>query len=273
MESSLLIFTDLDGTLLDHHTYSFAGAADTLQRLHHLSIPLVLTSSKTRMELLGLQKQLGLSEAFISENGGGIFIPQDHALHDPDFFEEMDGCRGVVFGRPYDYIRQIFARFREPYKLKGFGDMSVEEIMDLTDLNREDAELAVQRDFSEPFLFLEQPRPRELQKDLAGFGLTLTRGGRFYHLMGEGQDKGRAVTEAKRLFAAVSQKKMTTVGLGDAPNDFTMLKAVDIPVLIPRPDGSFEHMELAGLRKAPFPGSRGWGVIVAEILDELAKQP
>ena len=33
MDFPLLIFTDLDGTLLDHHSYSFQGAEESLQRL------------------------------------------------------------------------------------------------------------------------------------------------------------------------------------------------------------------------------------------------
>ena len=272
MDFPLLIFTDLDGTLLDHHTYSFNGAVETLQRLRQLSIPLILTTSKTRAEIQRLQQQLGLNEAFISENGGGIFLPPGHAMQDAKVFEQFDGYRGMLFGRSYDFIRKIFEKFRESYKIKGFGDMSVEEIIQLTGLGREDAILAARRDFTEPFIFLSEPRPHELQNKVKAYGLNITRGGRFYHLMGGGQDKGRAVTETTRLFQAGSKNKIITVGLGDAQNDYFMLKVVEIPVLIPRPDGTCETMDIKGVRKASFPGSRGWGIVVADILDEVAKQ-
>lgn len=62
---------------------------------------------------------------------------------------------------------------------------------------------------------------------------------------------------------------MITVGLGDSANDRSMLEAVDIPILIPHPDGSFEDIELLNLRRAPHPGSRGWNHAVLEALDVL----
>lgn len=270
MTFPLLIFTDLDGTLLDHQTYSLDGAAATLERLRQLSIPLILTSSKTRAEMQKLQGQLGLNEAFIAENGGGLFLPSGHALQRAEVFEQLDGGKGKIFGRPYSSIRHIFATVREAYKVKGFGDMSVDEIMQLTGLGREDALLAAKRDFTEPFVFLSEPRLQRLQEEVSGSGLTITRGGRFHHLMAAGQDKGRAVAETTRLFRIGRRNNILTVGLGDAPNDYSMLRVVDIPVLLPGPDGSYADMEVPGLRRAPFPGSRGWGIIVADILGELA---
>jgi len=102
--------------------------------------------------------------------------------------------------------------------------------------------------------------------------LTITRGGRFYHMLAAGQNKGRAVVEAIELFQDGHPDRPAAVGLGDAANDYSMLKAVDIPVLIPKPDGSYEKMELPGLSRAPYPGSKGWGIVVAGILDEFERR-
>jgi predicted mannosyl-3-phosphoglycerate phosphatase (HAD superfamily) len=51
-----LIFTDLDGSLLDHHTYSFAPAANYLDRLETQGIPVIPITSKTRAEVLVLRR-------------------------------------------------------------------------------------------------------------------------------------------------------------------------------------------------------------------------
>lgn len=269
MHFPLLVFTDLDGTLLDHHSYSFKGAEDALQRLRQQNIPIILTSSKTRAEIMHLQDRLGLSDAFIVENGGGIFLPPGHPLQDSKNFQQLGELRGKPFGKPYAYIRKIFEKFQDDYKLKGFGDMTVEEIVERTGLNRDEAILAQQRDFSEPFLFLTEPRPQDLVEELADHGLKITRGGRFFHIMSARQDKGLAVAETVRLLQVDCTGKIVTVGLGDAENDFVMLKVVDIPVLIPKPDGSYENMSLPRLRKAPHPGSKGWGAAITKILDDL----
>jgi mannosyl-3-phosphoglycerate phosphatase len=269
MDFPLLIFTDLDGTLLDHHSYSFKGAEEALQRLRQHSIPIILTSSKTRAELLILQKKLGLNEPFISENGGGIFIPSDYTLPDIGALEKWGDHHGKQFGRPYSYIRTVFESVRSKYNLRGFGDMTVEEIMELSGLLKADALLARQRDFSEPFRFLAEPRLQELKEEVADHGLTVTRGGRFYHIMAAGQDKGLAVAETTRLFQAGCPERIVTIGLGDAENDYLMLKVVDIRVLIPKPDGSYENLDLPNLRKPPYPGSKGWGAAITAILDDF----
>ena len=272
MNVPLLIFTDLDGSLLDHDSYSFKGAEVALRRLHELAVPLILTSSKTRAEIQKLQNRLGLNEAFITENGGGIFLPPGHPLQDLKDLQQINGHRGKQFGISYGEIRKIFCKFSKRYGLKGFGDMTVEEVIGHTGLAREEAILARQRDFSEPFLFVAEPSPEELKTELADYAMTVTRGGRFYHLISAGQDKGRAVAETRGLFQAGLQDRLTTIGVGDAENDYSMLKAVDIPVLIPRPDGSYSNMAVAGLRKAPFPGSKGWGISIMAVLEQLQKE-
>jgi len=156
MHVPLLVFTDLDGTLLDHHTYSFNGAGKTLERLRRSAIPLILTSSKTKAELLKLQGLLGLSEPFISENGGGLFLPPGYPLPVNGRLANHGRLRCRLFGLPYSYIRNVFAGISPEYGIRGFGDMTVEEIMAHTGLSREDAILAGKRDFSEPFLFLDE---------------------------------------------------------------------------------------------------------------------
>ena len=269
MAFPLLVFTDLDGTLLDHHSYSFTGAEAALQRLRHHSIPVILASSKTRAELQAVQKKLGLNEPFIAENGGGLFIPSDYTPPDTAAFEKLGAYYAKQFGKPYLYIRTIFASIRSQYHLRGFADMPVEEIMDATGLSRSDAILARKRDFSEPFRFLAEPRLQELKEEVAVHGLTVTRGGRFFHLMSAEQDKGRAVAETTRLFQAGCREKIITIGLGDAENDYPMLKVVDVPVLIPKPDGSYENIAVSGLRRSPYPGSKGWGATVTAILDDF----
>ena len=87
--------------------------------------------------------------------------------------------------------------------------------------------------------------------------------------MAAGQDKGLAVAQTTRLFQAGFPDKIVTVGLGDAENDYPMLKVVDIRVLIPKPDGSYENMDLPQLRKPAYPGSKGWGAAITAILDDF----
>lgn len=72
----LVIFTDLDGSLLNHEDYSFTAARPSIERIKTAGIPLIITTSKTRLEVERLQQEMGIREPFIVENGGGIFFPR-----------------------------------------------------------------------------------------------------------------------------------------------------------------------------------------------------
>ena len=57
---TMLVFTDLDGTLLDHNDYGYGPALPALTELKARDIPLVLASSKTAAEIAPLHHDLGL---------------------------------------------------------------------------------------------------------------------------------------------------------------------------------------------------------------------
>ena len=73
-----IIFTDLDGTLLDHNTYSFKKAFPALRIIKKKKIPLIICTSKTKGEIEHYRKKLKNNHPFVSENGGAIFIPKDY---------------------------------------------------------------------------------------------------------------------------------------------------------------------------------------------------
>ena len=70
-----LIFSDLDGTLLDHYSYQSTAAQPTLKQLHDAKIPVILNTSKTLAELNIIRAELELETPFIIENGAAIYIP------------------------------------------------------------------------------------------------------------------------------------------------------------------------------------------------------
>lgn len=269
MTQALVIFTDLDGSLLDHDGYSYSGALPALERVRALSIPLVFVTSKTRAEIERLQEEMGIREPFISENGGGIFFPAGYR----GFFIPGAATRGghslIVLGKPYPELRRFVAERKGRFAIRGAGDLSLEELVDLTGLTPGQARLAKEREFTEPFLLDDDTKLEALREEALAAGLAITRGGRFHHLIGAGQDKGRAVMRVKEIFLENMAQGLATVGIGDRPNDVAMLAAVDVPVLIPHPDGQYEDLALPHMLKAPHPGSLGWGEAVIGILEGL----
>ena len=136
-----------------------------------------------------------------------------------------------------------------------------------TGLNLEEARLSSEREYDEPFWVEgeEGKRSRKALELLEARGLTVTRGGRFYHLMG-GCDKGKAVREVLRLYGGCP-----SAGLGDAKNDLPFLLAVDRAYIVARPDGRHDPALVEAVRDAgkvgPAPG--GWAEAVKDFLSWL----
>lgn len=265
-KKGIVLFTDLDGTLLDHEDYSFASAAPALARLRGEGIPLVFTTSKTRREIEVFQEVLRFRDPFISENGGGVFFPGGYGPWVPGG-EPSPPHILVRFGKPYGEIRRFLTALPRSFGVRGFGDMAAEEIARLTALPLDQAKLAAERDFTEPFLLGNEAALPELHAMADREGFQIVRGGRFHHLVGKEQDKGRAVRLVAEVFTRKHGLRPVTIGLGDSPNDFPMLEAVDVPILVPHPDGRHEVLPLPGLLRAPLPGSRGWNAAVEALLE------
>jgi len=261
-----VIITDLDGTLLDPVTYSFEEALPALDMIRKLGVPLVFCSSKTRAELEVYRKRLRNAHPFISENGGGIFIPPGY-FSKPVAATEIAGYQVITLGEPYADIRRRFARLREQMQanVRGFADMSIEEMRGLTGLTQEEAVLAQQRDFEEPFVFEGAEDQRFLQA-IEAAGLCWTQG-RMFHIMGR-HDKGRAASMLLDIYRQ-QYGSVVSMGLGDGLNDLPLLEAVDRPVLVRHEDGSFDaRIVVAGLVKTKAPGPAGWNEAVQRWLSD-----
>ncbi|WP_342679102.1 mannosyl-3-phosphoglycerate phosphatase [Methanofollis sp. UBA420] len=263
-----VIFTDLDGTLLDHDTYSFAAAAPALRLLSLKRCPLVICTSKTRAEIEVVRDKLGFTDPFISENGGAIFIPRGYFTVPVDHTRETGGYLVIELGAPYDNLRSALRGIgsKTGCKVVGFGDMSVEEVAHDVGLDRASARLARMREYDEPFVVPDLACVEAVLGEIEARGLRHTRGGRYFHLTGD-NDKGRAVS----LLAALFEQEygtVTTVGLGDSTNDLPMLAATDIPILVQKPDGSYEKAD-PEVMHADGVGPEGWNQAVNQILEKI----
>ncbi len=269
--SFFIIFTDLDGTLLDHNTYGWGEALPALELCKQRHVPVVIVSSKTRAEIEFLLRDLPASGPFISENGGGIFFPCTIFNNPPPGTYLDKGMWKWPLGLSYKHlIKQLHdIRTELGLDIKGFSDMSIKEISRLTGLDQQASLLAAKREYDEPFIILkEQERNGNAVFHAANErDLTVTIGGRFYHLKGK-NEKGLSV---KKLISWFKQyhDDVSTIALGDSPNDFLMLEQVDYPVLV-RSKNVFPElkMKIPSLNITHDMGPIGWNSAVLDILTE-----
>jgi mannosyl-3-phosphoglycerate phosphatase len=267
----ILVFTDLDGSLLNSDDYSFEDARPSLRRLREAQIPLILVTSKTRREVEPLQCAMGIREPFIVENGGGIFFPREYqGFSLAEEWREEGDYIVLSLGTPYERIRRFFATLKNRFEIIGYGDLSAEEVAGLTGLSIAEAERAKAREFTEPFLLESLQDLPALESLAAQEGMKIVRGGRFFHLVGLRQDKGVSVRIVRDIYRQNGCREQVAIGIGDSDNDLPLLLEVNVPVLIPHPERGYLHLSLPGLVKARKPGSRGWNEAVGRILDELA---
>lgn len=265
----ILVFTDLDGSLLDHHNYSWAEATPALEILRKKEIPVILNSSKTAAEILELRKQLDNQHPFVAENGAIAYLP------DPLLQSNQDNTslQAHYFATPYQEIIKTLADIREKqgYSFKGFFDMDADEIASVCDLGIENARNAKARQASEPLLWHDsQQALTHFESLLQEQGLIIVKGGRFYHVMSK-VDKGKTLLWIKEQYEnALPQAKWVTIGLGDSFNDVPMLKVVDYPVLINNP--TIKQPDLDGLENLTLSsssGPAGWNESITHLLENI----
>jgi mannosyl-3-phosphoglycerate phosphatase len=267
----LLVYTDLDGTLLDHDSYSFEAALPALQRLQQLEVPVVPVTSKTVAELDVLLDTLALNGPCIAENGGLIALPAGYLDRRPAL-RPAGRLEVEYLSLDYRSIIELLTelRRREGYAFSGFADMDDGQVAELTGLTVEAAHLARRRLCSEPLLWQDTAAAFDaFRGQLRQRGCNLVEGGRFFHVLGQ-TDKAHAMERLNGWFRQAGFSAFTTVALGDSPNDTLMLQSADIAVVIRRKDGSWLPLEGHG-RKIQTRGSgpAGWNEFFTENLDAL----
>jgi len=274
---SLIVFSDLDGTLLDHDSYSAGAAADALELLARTGIPLVFCSSKTRGEIQLVQQELNIQHPFVAENGGALYVPAGYFAFAVPHARVSSGYDVIQYGRPYEEVVEALGRAsrRARIPVLGFNDMSVEDIARECRLPLLRARLAKSREYDEPFRILQTGNDvrRQLERALVAEGLGCSAGGRFDHAGGH-VDKSMPV----RLLTTLYQRSMgpvRTVGLGDAANDLPLLRQVDVPVVV-RGDSGVESARLLASVPRAVPtrarGPAGWSESIIAIVAQAGRR-
>ncbi len=249
-----IVFTDLDGTLLELDGRICPEARTALARLGDLAVPVCPVTSKTIAELGPLLGRLGLSSPATFENGAGILFPGGSAQL----------CDRAV---PAWVLKQIATTVRDKTQapLRTLWELTDAELHLLTGLPVSYLPAVRQRLATAPLL-IEEAWDHAITGALpTERALTVVRGNRFLHLQGS-HDKGTAVS---RLLTAVAHPAGSVVACGDSPNDIPMLAVADMKIVIPSEQGPhpllMEHFPRATV--APYPHGRGWAAALALLLD------
>jgi mannosyl-3-phosphoglycerate phosphatase len=293
IKPELVVFSDLDGTLLDAQNYSYKAAQGALDRLQAHNIPLILCSSKTQNEMLKIRSKLKNTDPFCIENGAALLLPQHYyqqlpescAIRDTLEAEKTNDYYRFSLGKSRLEILDVLhsLRIKKNYQFTGFSDLSAPALAGLTNLPLGDAEQAKQREFSEPLHWHDSPdRLAEFIVDLKQHDIQLIAGGRFFHAQGQ-CDKADCVDWMKRYYRQLADTNTPEalpdsitrhaspklIALGDSPNDLCMLEKADYPVVINTAHGHRIETQAKQTYFTQEQGPKGWQEAIDSILCSL----
>lgn len=264
---TVVVFTDLDGTLIDHHTYSAEQALDAIRSLQSRGWPLVFCSSKTFAEQVELQGHLGITAPFIVENGSAVIVPKDYFKVLPEGYRVLE--HHLMYPLAHADAAALRAELARFQHIHGFSSVSDAALADITGLSGEALSRARDRWFTETLVTpLDDAQASALAAEIGKKSWALSKGGRFYTVLSDKADKGRAMRWLAKVFSANLPAAPLLAAVGDSPNDFPMLAEADFPFLVQKHDGSWAGLELPGLQKIDAVGPKGFSQAVRKMMGE-----
>jgi mannosyl-3-phosphoglycerate phosphatase len=257
-DPQLIIYTDLDGTLLDAGTYSDEISKPLIKELQRQEIPLVFCSSKTRTEQQVYIKKFHIDDPFIAEGGSAIFVPK-HCFEFSFKYDRLIQQYYIIeLASQFSVVSQKIKEFKDlGLPIKSYYDMTPYQISALTNLDIMSAKKAKEREYQETVVLYGTADENErIIKLIKEDGFNVSSGGRFFGVS-MGGDKGKAVLVLNQLYKR-KFGQIKTVAIGDSLNDESMLREVDLAYLVKKQNGEWEDMSLKGLTRIPSIGPQGW---------------
>ena len=262
-KKKILIFTDLDGSLLDKETFKFDVIKDYFKELVRNGIIIIPNSSKTEAELLDFNEQNNLDLSFIAENGSSI-----HRLN--KIHQNLP--EKIIISRTIDEIRNIYEEnisLDFENKITHILELEREKQQKILGLPLDKIKLAIKRDHSIPIKFNgTESEKNEFTKILKNSGLTIQTGGRIMNVC-DNVNKSKAMSKALQLIRKQFNDDIITIGVGDNENDIEMIKQTDYPCLVKNENFDSSLINIDNLIKSDEPSPKGWSDVIKSALQKI----
>ncbi len=259
---TIIIFTDLDGSLLHRDTFKFDSIKDYIKRLINSGIIIIPNSSKTEKEIEKFNEELGVELPYISENGSAI-----HGLN----LINQNFPNKIILSREKEELLKIFNK-KTPEKL-------INKCVQISKLSKKEQEKifgqkddklkdALKRKYTLPFLFNGNNSEKiKLLKVLSSNSLTLQEGGRVLNLC-DNINKIKSMNKVIKILKK-TENKIKTIAVGDNYNDLEMLKNSDIPCLVFNDQFKMDRINIDNLIFSNKPSPEGWADVIKMALEKI----
>jgi predicted mannosyl-3-phosphoglycerate phosphatase (HAD superfamily) len=270
----VVIFTP--SNLLGSSNNVAQAVSEALLEIERRNIPLVLSTHGTRAQLEALRRKIAHAHPFITEGGGGLFLPDGY------FALRLEGAIRaarylcVPFGRS---SREAGAAAEEIARQAGgeivrYPEMNVREIARNAGVSERDAQASREREFSERFFFAGNAdlASQSFEKIAREQNWQIRRAEPFWELC-SGNDEGKAVRYLMKLYRQALRSRIRSVGIGASFEDLSLLAASDQAFILPESGGRFDDQLLSKLpnsARITVPGPSGWNQIVLDVLSRVS---
>ena len=259
---TIIVFTDLDGTLLHRDTFQFDTIKNYIKSLINKGVIIIPNSSKTEVEIEEFNEELGVNLPFISENGASI-----HGLN----LITSNFPNKLILSREKEELLRIFEN-KVPEKLKQkcfqISKMSKKDQENILGQKDEKLKNALNRKYTLPFLFKgDRNEKNRLLKLLNTNSLTLQEGGRVSNLC-DNVNKVKSMNRVVKILKKI-EEKIITIAVGDNYNDLDMLKNCDIPCLVFNDQFKLDQINIDNLIFSNKPSPEGWADVIKKALAKL----
>ncbi len=259
---TVVIFTDLDGSLLHRDTFKFDTIKDYIKSLVNRGVIIIPNSSKTEKEIEKFIEELGINLPYISENGSSIHGLNLITSNFPD---------KLVLSREKEEILKIFEnKVPEKLKEKCFQILKMSKKEKENILGQKDEKLkdALNRKYTLPFLFKgDKNEKNRLLKILNSNSLTFQEGGRVSNLC-DNINKVKSMNRVIKILKK-TEDKIKTIAVGDNFNDLEMLRNCDIPCLVFNDQFKLDQININNLIFSNKPSPEGWADVIKMALVKL----
>ena len=259
---SVIIFTDLDGTLLHRDTFKFDEIKDYINSLISKGIIIIPNTSKTEAEIEDFNKKLDLNLPFISENGSAIFGLDTLNKNFPN---------NIVLSREKEITLKIFQKnvpenLRSKCKLITKMEKKIQrKIFGLTDKNLKNV---LNRNYSTSILFKgNSEQKKDLFKIVKNIGLSLHEGGRVINIC-DNVSKVKAMNRVIKMIKKI-ENEIKTIGVGDNYNDLDMLRNSNIACLVFNDQFLMEPININNCIVSKQSAPLGWEEVVKMALEKI----
>lgn len=270
IKKKVIIFTDLDETLLKENKYNHNILNNFIKTLLKKEYEIIPVTSKTYLEVIDLLKQIKYKFPFSVENGAAYYIPVNNSKN--YLYKKIVNSYAIK----KNAIKKILnKRILKTYlqNLKYIEDLSIEDQKKITKLNSKQLEGFNSREYSIPVLISgDKYFKKKLEETLFKYNLKIVFGGKLNNISGLHSKLNALCFFSYKYKQKLKNTKIISISLGDNQNDIEILSNSNYSGIIKNKNYKILNLNkkkniFRSVTEAPF----GWVEVLKKIIIKMER--